>query len=226
MNAEATDPYRLSDSDAAGLLAGAPWSRLVAIGDSVAEGVREPAPGYLDLSWVDRIARALHDVNPGLVHLNLGVRGLLAAQVRERQLAAALEFGPDLAIVTCGGNDVRRPAYDAEGVERELDAMVGALRAAGSDVLTLGLMDITRSGVIPAKYALALSSGIRRLAEITEDVAVRHGALHLRFTDHPAAGEPDILSSDLLHLNARGHAIVAAETIRGLGAHLARSQPA
>jgi lysophospholipase L1-like esterase len=226
MSTEATDPYCLSDVHAAGLLVGAPWSRLVVIGDSIAEGVREPLAGYLDLSWVDRIVRALRQVSPELVHLNLGVRGLLAAQVREGQLASALEFAPDLAIVTCGGNDVRQPAYDAEGLEEELDAMIGALRAAGSDVLTLGLMDITRSGVIPAKYAPVLSSGIRRLAEITQHVAARHGALHLRFTDHPAGGDPGILSSDLLHLNARGHAIVAAETIRGLAVHLARSQHA
>jgi hypothetical protein len=93
-------------------------------------------------------------------------------------------------------------------------------------VLTLGLIDITRSGIIPAKYAPALSSGIRRPAEITQNVTARHGAVHVRLTDHPAGDDPGIVSSDLLHLNARGHAIVAAETIRGLAAHLARSQHA
>ncbi|MBC6460226.1 hypothetical protein [Actinomadura sp. HBU206391] len=104
--------------------------------------------------------------------------------------------------------------------------MIRALRGAGSDVLTLGLLDVTRSGSIPAKYAPALSSGIRRQAEITQEVAARHGAPHLRLTDHPAGGDPGILSSDLLHLNARGHAIVAAETIRGPAAHRTLSRHA
>jgi hypothetical protein len=72
MRTEATDPYCLPATDAAELLGGAPWTRLVAIGDSVAEGVRAPATGYLDLSWVDRIARALRPANPDLTYRNLG----------------------------------------------------------------------------------------------------------------------------------------------------------
>jgi hypothetical protein len=66
-----------------------------------------------------------------------------------------------------------------------------------------------------------MSAGIRRLGVITEEVAADHGALHISFIDHPASADPGIFSSDLLHLNARGHAIVAAETIRGLAVHLA-----
>ncbi|MFI0486090.1 hypothetical protein [Actinomadura sp. 9N215] len=47
---EWTDPAVLPAADAAALLSGASWTRMVTIGDSVAEGVREPVPGYRDLS--------------------------------------------------------------------------------------------------------------------------------------------------------------------------------
>jgi hypothetical protein len=65
----------------------------------IAEGVREPHEGYRDLSWIDRIAASLRPVVRGLCVTNLGQRDLVAAEVRERQLPAALGFSPDLAIV-------------------------------------------------------------------------------------------------------------------------------
>ncbi|WP_433357149.1 hypothetical protein ACQP25_22735 [Microtetraspora malaysiensis] len=39
---ESNDPYVLSATEGGRLLSGAPWSRLVIVGDSVAEGVTEP----------------------------------------------------------------------------------------------------------------------------------------------------------------------------------------
>jgi hypothetical protein len=43
-----------------------------------------------------------------------------------------------------------------------------------------------------------------------------HGTVHIVLTDHPAAAEPEMYSADKLHLSARGHAVVAAETVRAL----------
>ena len=206
----------LTDAAAADLLRDAPWRRFVAIGDSVVEGVRGPAPGYRDLSWFDRLTAALRSVRPDLVHRNLGRRGLLAADVRRQQLPEALHFGPDLAVVVAGGNDIFRDRFDPAAVEAELEAMVSPLRTGGSDVITMGLFDIT--GADPtAPTAPLLRKRIRRLAELTGAVAARHGAVHVDFSVHPAGTDPSIYSDDRLHPNARGHAIVAAETIRRLG---------
>ncbi|MEO3829331.1 hypothetical protein [Actinomadura sp. B10D3] len=53
-------------------------------------------------------------------------------------------------------------------------------------------------------------------------VAAEHGACHVDNPHgHPVAADPGIYSSDQLHLNARGHAFAAANTIRALAAHLA-----
>ncbi|MFB4309009.1 SGNH/GDSL hydrolase family protein [Actinomadura sp. GTD37] len=219
---EWTDPAVLSAAESAALLARAPWTRMVTIGDSVAAGVREPVPGYRDLSFTDRVEEALGAVAPGFTALNLGRRDLVAAEVAAEQLEPALSFGPDLAFVVAGGNDMLRPEFDTDGVRRELAAMVSALRATGADVATIGLLDITVAGLGPARYREVLSARTRRLAALTADVAAEFGACHVHNPpDHPVAADPGIYSSDQLHLNARGHAFAAANTVRALAAHLA-----
>ncbi|MFA1545448.1 SGNH/GDSL hydrolase family protein [Actinomadura chokoriensis] len=219
---ELTDPAVLPAAEAAALLADAPWTRMVTIGDSIAEGVREPVPGYRDLSWTDRVEEALAAVTPGFTTLNLGRRGLLAAEVAAGQLGPALEFRPDLAFVVAGGNDMLRPEFDAAGVRRELASMISAFRAAGADVVTIGLLDITVAGLGPSRHRAELSARSRRLAALTADAAAEFGACHVHNPpDHPVAADPGIYSADLLHLNARGHAFAAANTVRALAAHLA-----
>jgi lysophospholipase L1-like esterase len=212
------DPDILSDHELATILRDAPWQRLAVIGDSVAEGVREPADGYLDLSWVDRIEASLRTAAPRLAVLNLGRRNLRAAEVRARQLDPALAFRPDLAIVAAGGNDALRRSFDPGAVERELVAMVGPLRRAGADVMLLELMDVVSSGLVAPEHAAALDGRMRRLAELTRRVARRHDAVLVEMRGHPASADPGVYASDRLHLNARGHAIVGGQAIRALGA--------
>jgi lysophospholipase L1-like esterase len=220
MNTTAYEPDLLPFASQVALLGGAPWRRLAVLGDSIAEGVREPYDGYLDLSWIDRIADPLRAVAPGLTVMNLGVRDLLAAEVRERQVDAALAFGPDLAIVAAGGTDALRGSFAPERVARELEGIVGPLRQAGADVLMIELMDIVSSGLVPAEYAGPLDERMRALAGITRAVASRRGAMLVEMRGHPASADPAVYSSDRLHLNARGHAIVAAEAVRVLSSAL------
>ncbi|GAB2831162.1 SGNH/GDSL hydrolase family protein [Actinocorallia aurea] len=186
-----------------------PWQRMAVIGDSIASGVREPADGFDDLSWIDRMTRAL-----GAETLNLGERDLKAREVRDRQLAPALAFRPDLAVVVCGGNDALGRAFDPTALEADLAHLVGAFRATGADVLTLGLFDIVSSGLITDPRFLAeFQPRLARLHDITADVSRAHGALFADFRAHPAGTDPSIYSTDLIHLNARGHAIVADEVL-------------
>jgi lysophospholipase L1-like esterase len=212
----ATDPHCLTDDDAAALLADARWRRFAVLGDSMAAGVGDETPGYPSGGWAATIARVLRRVRPDVAHLNLGERDRYAAQVRERQLPRALAFRPDLAAVVCGGNDLLRGRFDVAAVAADIDAMVGALRDRGSDVITFGLLDITRSDLIPAEYSGPLRERLRDLGDAVADVAQRRGGVHVVMTDHPAAAQRSTYSSDLLHASARGHAVIAAATIRRL----------
>jgi len=213
---ELTDPYCLTDDQAAGLLAERTWRRFAGVGDSVVEGVREPAEGYRDESWIDRLLRWIRLVGPDLTELNLGRRDLRAAEVRATQLAAALDFRPDVAAVSAGGNDMFRRDFDPAAVAADLSAIVGSLRRSGCEVITLGFFDIGQAGIVPERYAARSSARIRQLGELTGEVAARHGALFVNLNDHPLSKDPTIYSSDLVHLNARGNAVVAAEVLRRL----------
>jgi lysophospholipase L1-like esterase len=206
-------------------LARAPWRRLAVLGDSVAQGIGDPVDGYPHRGWLDTVAEALESARPGLEYRNFGARGLLASEIREAQLDAAVAWRPDLAVLTAGGNDLFGPAFDGPGVEDELDWMVGALRARGADVLTVGMFDISRSSLVPEAFRAPLGERLRELSARTAAVAARNGAWHVDCTTHPAAADDGIYSADRLHLNARGHALAAMEALRVLIAHLPGARP-
>jgi lysophospholipase L1-like esterase len=204
---ETNDPYVAEHAGHTAL----PYKRFVAVGDSMAEGVGDPTPGYRHLGWADRVAERLDGE-----YLNLGKRNLLAAEVRATQLERALAFAPDLAAVLCGGNDLMRHDYDPEAVERDVDAIVAALRAAGSDVIMMAPFDMSQTELVPDEYKPTWRSLIERMSTLAERVARRHGALLVDFRAHPAGADPTIYSTDRIHLNARGHAICAAQTLHAL----------
>jgi EmrB/QacA subfamily drug resistance transporter len=212
---EKTDPYLARPP----LFDHSPWSRFVVVGDSMAEGIGDPLPGYEELGWADRVANTLR-----ADYLNLGRRNLLAAEVRETQLETALAFAPDLAAVVCGGNDLMRPDHDPVAVERHVDAIVAALRAAGSDVIMFAPFDISQAELLPTDRKPTWRSLIERMGALAETIASRHGAVLVDFRSHPAGPEPGIYSNDRIHLNARGHAICAAQTLRVLEHHAAERE--
>jgi lysophospholipase L1-like esterase len=195
---EWADPYVLPDHELAALVG--PWERVVLVGDSTVEGVRGPVPGYRDLSWADRLALAFGRARPGSDIINLGRRGLTAAQVRDAQLERALDAEPELAIVVAGGNDVLL-GLPLEPAVAAMSAMVEAFKDAGAEVLTMDLVDDGR--------------GLASFAPLSEAVLAL-GAWHAPLRDGPLARERDLYAPDGLHLNARGHAIVAADVGKAL----------
>jgi len=218
---EAEDPCCLRTGEAAALLAGHPWRRFVALGDSVVEGLGDPVPGYVNLPWVDRIAAELRAVCPELDYLNLGRRSLRAARIRAEQLDTAVAYRPDLALVACGANDALHPGYRPEAVDRELRAILSALREAGADVLTVGLFDLGNCPAVQERFRPALARRMRTFARHTRDLADRHGCVHIDLAGHPAMRDARLYSADGLHGTGRSHGISAAFAIRRVGSHLA-----
>jgi lysophospholipase L1-like esterase len=217
---EARDPDCRSDAEGAELLRGAPWRRLVVLGDSVAAGTREPTPGYRDASGTDRLAGWLARPRPDFRHWNLAARGLRLAEVRAAQLPAALELEPDLVVVAAGGNDALAHDFDPRALEAELGALLRPLAATGALVVTLGLFDLARSGLVPSEIAVPLAARFDRLDDLTRDACRAVGGIHIENHAHPRASDPGIFSSDRIHANARGHAIAAATLVAGLHASL------
>ncbi len=224
--AESADPDCLSPGESARLLAGHPWRRFVVLGDSVANGPTYPVEGFSELRWTDRVAAELKAACPDLRYLNLGRVGLRAREVRLTQLDEALAFGPDLALVLCGGNDAFLRGYTdeaADAVDAELGAMFEALRAGGAQLASIGLFDVSYSPAVPERNRLELRRRLALLADHARALAGRHDAVHSDLSRHPRATDPTLYSSDGRHGNARSDAIAAAEMIRHLGARLRRN---
>ncbi|GAA2381881.1 hypothetical protein Cme02nite_52770 [Catellatospora methionotrophica] len=217
---EAADPYCLDPGEAAALLAGHPWKRFAVLGDSVASGVGDPVPGYVEQAWCDRIRSELAEQQPDLCYLNLGVRELRAAEIREQQLAAAVRFAPDLVLISAGGNDALRRSYQPDAVDAELGAMITALQEAGADVITVGMFDVSYAPSFPEPVKHQVGERMRMLSARTAALSARLGAIHVNCTGHPAERDPASYSADGVHGNLRSHSICAALTIRRLGLHL------
>jgi lysophospholipase L1-like esterase len=217
---ETADPHCLRDGEAAALLAGHPWKRFVVLGDSIAEGLGEPSPGYPDQPWAERVAAELAALRPGFALHNLGRRDTRTEQVRAEQLARALALAPDLALVACGGYNALRRSYAPEAVEADLVAIVGGLQEAGAEVITVSMFDGTHSPVLPEQLRAELRPRLSDLADRTRRIAARLDTVHVDLYDHPSVADPDLYSSDGRHGTRRGHAIAAAETVRSLGARL------
>jgi lysophospholipase L1-like esterase len=213
--AELDDPHCLPEAELATLLRDAPWRRLAVFGDSVAEGIGDPVPGYRDASWADRTAAALESAVGPIDYLNLGVRGLTAAEIRRTQLRSVQAFGPDLAVVSAGANDALRRALDPAALEGELEAIVGPLAAAGCLVVTFGFLDLSRVAEVPPAAREAMQGAIGRVNAVTRRVTERHDGVHVDFFNHPAL-DPSMFSADLIHPNRRGHAHIASDVVRAL----------
>ncbi|WP_280721958.1 SGNH/GDSL hydrolase family protein [Kitasatospora sp. MAA4] len=221
---ETADPYCLRDGEAAALLAGHPWQRFAVLGDSIAEGLGEPSPGYPDEPWADRIAAELAALRPGFAFHNFGYRNTRSEQVRTEQLDEARAFGPDLALVACGGYNLLARSYDADAVEADLRAIVEGLQAGGATVITVSMFDGSNSPAVPEEFRPALRTRLHDLADRTQRMAAQLGTVQVSLIGHPASKEADLYSADGRHGTRRSHAIAAAETIRGLGARLRGEQ--
>ncbi|MEV4414685.1 SGNH/GDSL hydrolase family protein [Catellatospora sp. NPDC049609] len=223
---EAADPWCLRPGEAAALLAGHPWRRFAVLGDSVAAGLGDPVPGYVELSWCDRIRAELAGVRPDLAYLNLGERDLRAAEIRQRQLDPALRFAPDLVLLAAGGNDALRRSYDPDAVDGELAAMITALRASGAEVITVGMFNVSYAPSFPDPVKHLVRERMDMLSARTARLAARLGAIHTDCSGHPAERDPGSYSADGIHGNLRSHGICAALTVRRLGVFLGNTFPA
>src|SRR5690242_5665257 len=151
------------------------YARYVAIGDSTTEGLDDPYPDGGFRGFADRLAGDLALVEPELRYANLAVRGRLARQVREEQLEPALALEPDLASVVAGLNDTLRGDFELDTTAGEVEAMLAALREAGTVVITMTFPDPVRVNPI-ARFAkprmIALNARIREAAERTGALVV------------------------------------------------------
>jgi lysophospholipase L1-like esterase len=203
----------------AAMTAAAPWSRYVAIGDSLTEGLWDgPEDGSTPpRGWADRLAGSLSarraDAGETAIeYANLAIRGRLLRPIVRDQLPTALAMGPDLVSIIGGGNDLLRFPADVDALLATMDRAVARARAAGADVLLATSADPTDSPLIrrtrsrAARYGLGLWS-----------IARRHGARVIDLWGLRPARDLRLYAPDRLHLTPEGHRLMANAALVALG---------
>ncbi|WP_260613193.1 SGNH/GDSL hydrolase family protein, partial [Streptomyces sp. WAC05858] len=171
--------------------------RFAALGDSLTEGLGDPAPGGGWRGWAALLAAATgpHPDEP-VEFVNVSRSGALAADVADEQLAEARRARPHLASVVVGGNDTLRDSFDIHRVAEALDRTIGALRADGAVVLTACLPDPGRMLGLPSALARPLGRRMRAVNTVVHALSQRYEAVHVELGDHSWVAERRAWSVD------------------------------
>ncbi|ROR92725.1 SGNH/GDSL hydrolase family protein [Nocardioides aurantiacus] len=193
------------------------FQRYVALGDSFTEGVGDPDPDRPAglRGWADRVAEVLedraHDAGTGFGYANLAIRGRKLLPILEEQLDPALALAPDLVTIHAGANDVLRPRVDLDALAAAYDAGVGRLAATGARVVVFTIWDPGGSGIYGA-----LRGRMAVFNEHVREISDRHGTDLVdmwRMRDQPVG---QLMDTDRMHLNARGHDAIARAVLAAL----------
>jgi phosphatidylinositol alpha 1,6-mannosyltransferase len=199
-----------------------PWSRFVALGDSITEGLcdasRMPSGEYR--GWADRLAQLLAHAgrrDEPFRYANLAVRSRRVRHLVEEQVPRALALRPQVVSILIGANDLVGRRVDPVAVAAELEPAVRELRAAGIDVLLVTpFLPRRRPALLFARRFAVFASELRRIAAHTGAVLLDTDA-YLDDQGLPAIGDLDLWADDKVHLRPRGHRFLAYRAAEALG---------
>jgi acyl-CoA thioesterase-1 len=180
-------------------------STLVCLGDSITAGYglgeSEAYPAFL-LSEL-----------PGWTIVNAGVSGDTSAGGLKR-LDWILKSRPDAVFVALGGNDGLRGLKAAE-TEKNLDAIMGKIKVAGSRALLAGML-------VPTSYG---EDYFFEVKDLYPRAAKRAGVPLLPFLLEGVGGKAGLNQADGIHPTAEGQKILAKNIGKFLRKHLPRAAP-
>lgn len=204
-----------------------PWSRFVGIGDSIMEGeLGDPSEGWPDMGWFAQVSEVFRAMKPGFASKNLGKRYQKSSEIRKTQLQPALDFGPDLVVITTGGNDMLVERFDVKLSEANQEAIIAPLVEHGATVFVGTMYDIFKAGVMPDELRALLEPRFHALCDMTREVTARCGAQLIDFARHPVCSDPTLYSADLQHGTRRGQGIAAQIVIDHMAEYAASTAAA
>ena len=198
---------------------------IVAIGDSTTAGTpafRSPieAPPSGAGNDESQYAYWLMKMHADWRVLNRGVNGERSDQIRARFARDVVDAKPDVVVILAGVNDIYQ-GRTAESVERELEAMYDAARAARIPVVAATIIPYNTATGDENERMHAVNGWVREYAE-------NHA---LAFCDTraavTAAGAPDRLTSspDGLHPSPEGYRLMALAIEPAIKRALEKAQP-
>ena len=199
---------------------------IVALGDSTTAGTpgfKSPieAPPGGDGNIESQYSYWLMKTHADWQVLNRGVNGERTDQIRARFARDVLDAKASVVVIIAGVNDIYQ-GRAAKVVERELEAMYDAARAAGIPVVAGTILPYNPAGA-------GENARMRAVNEWIRGYAARHA--EIVFCDTRAAvsapGQPDRLvsSPDGLHPSPDGYKLMAAALEPAIDAALAKARP-
>ena len=186
------------------------WDRYVALGDSLTEGLCDPAPDGALRGWADRLALLLA-ARGGLHYANLAIRSKRVSDVCGSQLERALELRPDLVSILVGANDLVKHRVDVGALAARLETAVRRLRETGADVVLL-------TPFLPRRRAASIyTRRFSAFATALAGIAARTGAILIDTDLYPELPDRHHWGEDLVHLSSRGHRFLAYRAGEVLG---------
>ena len=190
--------------------------RLVCIGDSFTEGMcddlREDG-NYL--GWADRLGQMLAEKQGlSIQYANLAIRGKLLDQVVEDQIAAALALHPTIITFHAGPNDVLRRGTDLEDLFKRYRNAVQLLSENPESTVVL-FTAIGRAGGT-GKVAQLLADRFAKFNANVRATAKEYNCVVVDLEPIEVLTDRRLWFEDRLHLNAEGHARVAAAAFNAI----------
>jgi lysophospholipase L1-like esterase len=181
--------------------------RLAVLGDSIAYGQGAARSGDTIGS---RLAATLTESGTPAELRVFAVPGArsdaLAAQTRR-----ALSWGPHVALVIIGANDLTR-LVPPESAARQLGAAVEELRTAGVQVVVAPAPDLSVVPWVPVRMRAVVRAGSAALREAQKRAALQAGALVADVegaTSAAFAADVALFSADRFHPSSAGYAVIA-----------------
>ena len=193
------------------------YTRFIALGDSMSEGMSDEVINGKYRGWADRVADTLAKDNPDFTYVNLAIRGKLLKQVVADQIPVALKFvqGPQTLIsFHAGANDVLRPNYKPEISLPEYEKGVKQLTDSGATVIIFTVVDKVEG---KGKTAKLWHQRFSAFNENIRMVASKYPAILFEGKKAEFLNTKAFLAFDRLHMNAEGHKRLANAVLEGLG---------
>ncbi len=193
------------------------YTRFIALGDSMTEGMKDEVINGAYRGWADRVADGLAKNQPGFTYLNLAIRGKLLSQVVRDQIPIAVKFiegRQTLVSFHAGANDVLRPTYDSKVSLPQYEKGVKQLTDAGATVIIFTVVDkVEGKGKIAKLWHERFSAFNGNVRIVSE----KYPTILFEGKKAEFLNTQSFLSSDRLHMNSEGHRRLANAVLEGLG---------
>ncbi len=192
------------------------FTRFIAMGDSLTEGLSDRYPAGNYRGWADRVADVLASQNADFKYANLAVRGKLINQVIADQIPAAISFVvPNQTILSfhAGANDLLRPKLILPEI---LESYVSAIEQIAKLDVKLLLFTVREITSPKSKIEELWNLRFMPFNENVKNTAREHQATVLDANSAQVFGDPRMLAKDRLHLSSEGHRRVAAAVLNEL----------